>query len=471
MTLRLKLTLLSLVALSMVAPRGADAREIQEASKLSIPLIRSGGDDDVAGKADFKSKNGASRFQLKIKKGPPNEELELKVGGVSRGFFMTNKKGAAKVQLFGGSSLGFDPRGREIEVEDENDDKLLTSDDDGSLPFGSKVDERVNLLSTGVQPGASGHATLRVKKGRAQFNVEIEDVTDGAYDLIVDGITRGTIDVASGEGEIEFGDDSGGPPLDFDPLGKLIQVSQGGAVILTGTFLAGAPGVSVCTPGESSTALNSTDLAPGASGHVDLKIEDDCEREFEVEVEDLPVGDYDLVVAGIVRGTIPVINVTGGTQGEIEFSSDPDDPGELPLDFDPTGTTIEIKQGDNVFLTATAGAPGPGSCTVVDTEPDMTNTGADADAKGKARFRQDGDCDRNFRVEVEKLTLGNYELVVGGIVRGTIAVMLDNNEPVGHIEFDTEPDQPGEVLLTFDPRGQLVEVRQGATVFLSVTMP
>jgi hypothetical protein len=74
-------------------------------------------------------------------------------------------------------------------------------------------------------------------------------------------------------------------------------------------------------------------------------------------------------------------------------------------------------------------------------------------------------------VEIEKLPLGDYELVVGGIVRGSIPVVLVNGEPVGHIEFDTDPDEPGEILLTFEARGQLVEVRQGATVFLSVTMP
>jgi hypothetical protein len=420
---------------------------------------------DISGKADFKSKNGASRFRLKIKKGPPEQELELKVGGVSRGLFMTNRRGAAKVGLMAGRTLDFDPRGRAIEIEDENDDKLLSSDDHGRLSFGSKVDERVNLVSTGVQPGASGHAKLKVKKGETEFEVEIEHVTDGAYDLIVDGVTQGAITVTGGVGQIDFRN----PP--FAPLGKLIQIAQDGAVVLTGTLLAGAPGVSVCTPGESSTDLTNTGLVPGASGHADLKVEDDCERSFDVEVEDLPVGDYDLVVAGIVRATITVTDVVGGSEGELEFSSDPDDAGELPLDFDPSGATIEIRRGASVFLTATAGSVGSGTCTVADNELVMTNTGADADAKGKSRFRQDEDCDRNFRVEIEKLPLGNYELVVGGMVRGAITVALVQGEPVGHIEFDTDPDQPGELLLTFDPRGQQVEIRQGVTVFLTVTMP
>jgi hypothetical protein len=454
-------------------PAAAPAREPAEGSKFSLILARSGSDDDIAGKADFASRNGRTKFKIRIQHGPPGHEVEIHVGGMSRGTVTLNSAGNANVQFAQPASgksrrLDFDPRGKRIEIEDVGDDKLLTSDG-GATPL---LDERVNLLPTGIQPGASGHARLREKKGRREFNVEIEDVTDGSYDLFVDGVLRATITAVGGKGEMEFGDDHGGLPLDFDPWGKLIQVSQSGSVILTGALLAGAPGVSVCAPAESRTELASTGLDPDASGHADFRIEDDCERKFSVEVEDLPVGPYELFVAGLLRGTINVaVQPDSRVEGEIEFSSDPDDPDELPLDFDPAGATIEIRQANNVFFSGTVGTANTGVCTVVDTELDMTNTGADPDAKGKSRVRQDAGCDRNFRVEVEKLPLGDYQLVVGGIVRGTIPVTLVGGEPVGHIEFDTEPDQPGEILLTFDPRGQLIEVRQNGTVFLNVTMP
>jgi hypothetical protein len=472
-----KLVVLGLAVAAFAMPRVLPAKEIAESSKLSVSLLQGGSDDIITGRTDFSSKNGKSSFRLRIKGGPSNSELELKVGGVSRGTFTTSKSGSASIQFRSGSSSGnsrlldFDPRSELIEIEDIGDDKLLTSE--GSDDSRS-IDERSNLVSTGVQPGASGHATLRQKNGAAQFNVEVEDVTDGAYDVIVDGVTRGTINVTGGRGEIQFGDDNGGPTLDFDPLGKLIQISQTGTVILSGTLLAGAPGVSVCTPAETITVLTNLGLDPDASGDARLRVRDDCVRDFRVEVEDLPVGAYDLAVAGIIRGTIDVATQPDlSVRGEIEFSSQPDDSPstELPLEFDPAGQTVEIKQGTNVFLSATTGTPSTGTCVVVDTELDMTNTGADADAKGKSRVRQDLSCRRNLRVEVEKLALGDYELAVGGIVRGTITVALVLGEPVGQIEFDTEPDQPGEILLTFDPRGQLVEVRQGATVLLNVTMP
>lgn len=470
---------MGVAAFILASPCASMAKSLPDNSKVLIPLS-STADDSVSGSVDFKSSRGRSSMKVQIKNGPSNATLDLIVGGISRGTFTTTSSGSAKLQFQSGSTSGskmlldFDPRGEVIEIHDQADDSLFTNDnnDDGS-PDGTIANETVNLTSTGVQPGASGHATLKNKQGKQDFSVEIEDVTDGAYDLIVDGVTRGTINVVAGKGEIEFSSsDPGKPLLDFDPFGKVIQVAQNATIILTGTLLASAPGVNVCTPSETTSALTNVGPDPDASGDARLRVRDDCRRDFRVEVEDLPVGDYDLFVGGTNRGTISVaVQIDLSVKGEIEFSTNPDDPGELPLDFDPSGQTIEVKQGATVFLSATAGSSTPGTCDVIDVQPDMTNSGADADAKGKSRFRQDADCRRNFRVEVEKLALGDYDLVVGGITRGTITVQLVNTDALGEIEFDTNPDQPGEILLTFDPRGQVVEVKQGGTLFLSVTMP
>ncbi len=347
------LTLATLTLAMLAQPRPLTAREAVEGSKLSLTLQHSGSDDDITGRADFRSQKGRTRFRLRLRHGPAEHELELYVGGVLRGVIATSRAGSANVVFALPPSgkarrLDFDPRGREIEIHDLNDDKLLTSDGASRT-----VDERANLVSTGAQPGASGHARLREKGGRREFSLEIEDVTDGAYDLLVDGVPRGTINVAGGRGEIEFGDDSSGLPLDFDPLGKLIQVSQNGSVILTGNLLAGAPGVNVCTPAETTIVLTNLGLDPDASGDARLRVDDDCEREFRVQIEDLPVGDYDLVVGGVARGAISVaVQPDMSVRGEIEFSSDPDDPDELPLEFDPAGQVVEVRQGATVFLSA-----------------------------------------------------------------------------------------------------------------------
>ena len=69
-------------------------------------------------------------------------------------------------------------------------------------------------------------------------DAKIEDLADGAYDLIVGGNNEATITVSGGEGEVEFRDpaEEGKLMLDFDPRGKTIDVNQGGTVYLTVDF-------------------------------------------------------------------------------------------------------------------------------------------------------------------------------------------------------------------------------------------
>ena len=80
----------------------------------------------------------------------------------------------------------------------------------------------------------------------------------------------------------------------------------------------------------------------------------------------MPVGSYDLFVGGVFRASISVVDNGTEIEGEIEFDSDPDDPGEILLDFDPDGATIEILQGAAVFFsdTFTAASGGPAAVAV-----------------------------------------------------------------------------------------------------------
>jgi len=425
--------------------------------------------------------SGQSRVNVTVRNAPAATELTLTVGGIRRVAVVTTNNGTAKFVLKTTPTgtaqlLDFDPRDRVVEIKDPDGITLATTETpDGSSTPGTLIKERAALSATGVVPGASGTVRLRERKGVRDFDVEIEDVPAGAYTLLVDGIERGTITVATVEGKIEFssgGDDPDELPLTFDPRGALVQVAQGGDIILSGTALADAPGLNVCTPSESLTPLAAVGPDLDADGKARFRVKDDCDRDFEVEAEDVPVGTYDVYVAGVLRGTLDVVDDGfGKIEGEVEFDTDPDEPGELLLDFDPVGQTVEVRQGATVFLASTVGEPGPGTCELIDTEPDMINTGADPDADGKARFRQETDCDRDLRVQAEDLPVGTYELLVGGMVRGTIDVADIAGDIEGEIEFDGEPDEPGELLLDFDPRGQLIEVRQGATVFLTVTLP
>src|SRR5262249_16886870 len=148
----------------------------------------------------------------------------------------------------------------------------------------------------------------RTHDDRSSFEIEVEHLADGAYDVLIDGVVKGTLVVSGGVGEIEFesGSDDGGHALDFDPLGPLVQVRHATTIVLSATGLAPAPGVSTCTPSESETPLSNVGPDVDASGSVRVQVADDCGHDFRVEIEDLPVGSYDLLVGGILRGSIAV---------------------------------------------------------------------------------------------------------------------------------------------------------------------
>ena len=42
---------------------------------------------------------------------------------------------------------------------------------------------------------------------------------------------------------------------------------------------------------------------------------------------------------------------------------------------------------------------------------------------------------------------------------------------VGQVEYDTDPTEIGKLLLVFDPRGALIEVSQGGTVYMNLSFP
>lgn len=67
-----------------------------------------------------------------------------------------------------------------------------------------------------------------------------------------------------------------------------------------------------------------------------------------------------------------------------------------------------------------------------------------------------------FELEVEGLTDGDYLLYVGMQERGVIAV----HEGHGRLEY-TSPGETGKMMMTFDPRGEQIEIHDGQGVVLS----
>lgn len=235
-----------------------------------------------------------------------------------------------------------------------------------SSPASTTSGEIVQFMSnTGVVPAAQGKLKFDESASRTEFSAEAEDLPAGAYSLRVDGIQRGTINVAAvaggTNGELEFRSpvEPGKVLLDFDPRGKLVQIAQGSTVFLTATL--GSSGGTGTTPppppgGTGAPPFGDAEyemsVEPAGNDGPELKarLRQRSDRvDFNVELEDLPAGSYGLLVDGSARGNISVVAVPGGTEGEIEFRN-PVEPGKVLLDFDPRGKAIEITANGSVVI-------------------------------------------------------------------------------------------------------------------------
>ncbi len=364
---------------------------------------------------------------------------------------------------------------------------------DNTPPTSLPEEFRVFLLPTGAISGASGKADFESRPGRTAFQVEIEDVPLGSYGLRVGGLERAAIEVVSTPGGNQGRIDFRSPPepgkelLNFDPRDQLIEIVQGSTVVLDSITPASGtvPGSTTGSPppfGNLEIDIDLANLGVFPAGSAEAEFEQRSNRvDFEVEIEDVPVGSYSLRIDGSNRGTIQVVNTPGGPEGEIEFRF-PAEAGKLPLDFDPRGALIEVVDGTTTVFASTFPATGtggggddgdsgddgdgddgpPGEVEIV---IGLTNTGVYPAGSGDAELDQDA-TRTEFKVEIEDVPDGVYGLYVGGSQRGTINV--DDEE--GEIEF-RDPVEPGKILLDFDPRGQTIEVRSGSTVIFTGDFP
>lgn len=344
-------------------------------------------------------------------------------------------------------------------------------------------DFEINLEPTAAAPGASGTLELEVRPGRAELELEVRGLPVGDYQFTVDGevvaIVTVVVDDGDTEGELELQSPAGPGEelLDFDPRGKSVAVVQDETVFLTGNvpeagdFPGGGTGGNPPPFGESEIEITLMNLGVYPAGEAEAELEQEPGRvDFDVEVEDIPVGNYDLLVGGQLRGIIEVFPEDGGTEGELEFRFPPE-PGTQLLDFDPRGQEIVIAENgtplfSRVFPATDNGGGENGNEGELELAISLTSTAAAPGAGGEAEYRREPDEETRFRVEIEGVADGNYGLRVGGTRRATI--MASGGE--GEVEFRS-PVEPGKLPLDFNPLGASIEVLDGNTVILEGTMP
>jgi len=222
------------------------------------------------------------------------------------------------------------------------------------------------MTPTAANLNAKGKIQFTAMPGKERFNLTAHALAAGAYNLNLDGATVATFQVSTngngGSGKLRLKAKKGN--LGFNPRGGELTVSVGGADVLTASFpdceQEAEDGV------EVEADLVSTDVVPGATGQAQYESEEGS-SEFEIEVQNLPAGTYDLVVGGTLVGSI-VVGVDG--EGHVEFTTeveDQDDDGvsdnDPLLTFDPLGQLIQVSQsGISVLEVTFPTAPATGVC-------------------------------------------------------------------------------------------------------------
>ena len=248
-------------------------------------------------------------------------------------------------------------------------------------------------------------------------------------------------------------------------------------------------GISDDTPKHGKPLMMDVNLYPveeGGSGQGKAKFWERTDRsDFKVAVEGVADGDYIVRICAdnedpeveVMQFDMPVLS----GEGELEFRS-PEIADKLNLNFDPRGCKIELLNGGFVVLTSgenvlsekTPGNPGDkGDDTILKLEADFTSTGFIEGAAGSAEYEIETD-DRSFSVRVKNVPVGFYSVEVGGVSEGEIEVVARNKKTDGKVKF-TDPLKSDTLDLDFDPRGQVIEVRQTGVddpkVILEVLFP
>lgn len=173
-----------------------------------------------------------------------------------------------------------------------------------------------------------------------ELEVEIQDVADGTYDIVIDGVTIGQITVTGGEGKLKFSS----RPDDLDEL----ALPAGLPVIAAGTSasITGVASGSFIAEQHTELTVPLTPVSGNGSGTFEFEQKAVDTFELKVRVRHLAPGSYALSIGGVEVGTI-VVEADG--RGELELETE-GGIGDFPPEF--TGITADTTVTVGSVLTA-----------------------------------------------------------------------------------------------------------------------
>jgi hypothetical protein len=262
---------------------------------------------------------------------------------------------------------------RDRDDDDDNNDGIKDHDDDHHHDEDDEIEQKVDLAATAqALAGSSVRVELQsMATGKLELKIRGRELAAGDYQIVIGGISRGLLkmreddDELRGKTEFESGDDVNDDelPLDFPVVGQPVAIVRNGVTHFTGTIPVPPP--PPAPPGDDDhhdhtyiRQLTRSSAAPaGAKAEAETDVGLAGVVVFEVEAEDLPVGSYEVDVAGTFRGTLIVVQLPEKTRGELRFETDPEGD-DLKLDFPVTGQAVVIRQGGTILFTGTI--PGGG---------------------------------------------------------------------------------------------------------------
>ena len=227
--------------------------------------------------------------------------------------------------------------------------------------------------------------------------------------------------------------------------------------------------------GEAEVTSDLVAQAPanGGTARVTYQVLGTGSAKLALDVRDTPAGSYELLVGDTVRGTIVVTQAKSKTRGTLVFKTADSGSGDLLLNFPVSGEAVVIRQGSTNYFVGTAPTAtistdtgGVGSELIALTRaPGVSN---EAESNATLQFGISGPVE--FQIEIAKLPVGDYSLIIGDTTRGTISVVATPNGPRGSLSFKTEPGV-GDLLLNFPTAGQSIAIAQGSSTFFFGQLP
>lgn len=211
--------------------------------------------------------------------------------------------------------------------------------------------------------------------------------------------------------------------------------------------------------GEVNLGLNAEAAAPsGSSVNLTLQHYGSGEIKCVIDARDLAAGNYDVLIGGVSRATLAVVQESSHTRGIVIFKSTGSN-GSVLLNFPIAEQSVAIHQGGTDYFTGTTPVlPGPGEGD--DAFPLFKGPSALAESQAEVSMHFGASGPTTLEVQISDATTGDYTLLIGDAVRGTIHVTGTPGDTEGHLHF--EVGGSGSTLpLDFPSAGQSIAITQG----------